>query len=126
MIRSHKLIPMIFAAFLLISMTVFSLTAAAAPSGGYLCGDADNSGEVDIRDATVIQRVTIGMMSDDDGMIEKRADFQGDGLDISDATFIQRWLVRIELPFPINQWIEPVAPTEKPTQNKDPYELPIV
>ena len=58
----------------------------------YLIGDSDGDGSVTIVDATLIQRVLVELEYDADGMITLRADSVGDGLDILDATRIQRFL----------------------------------
>ena len=58
----------------------------------YLIGDSDGDGIVTIVDATLIQRVLVELEYDADGMITLRADSVGDGLDILDATRIQRFL----------------------------------
>ncbi len=64
---------------------------------GYKIGDADMNGEIDIVDATVIQRLLIGILSDRmTAYLEPMkviSDIDGDGLDITDATRVQRYLV---------------------------------
>ena len=63
---------------------------AAAEGSGYICGDADGSGEVSILDATAIQRKLAGFSVP--RFDERAADVDGSGLDILDATKIQRYL----------------------------------
>lgn len=58
----------------------------------YLTGDADGDGKITIDDATMIQRVLAKLTPDDDGTIARRCDADGKGLNISDATDIQRVL----------------------------------
>ena len=65
-------------------------------SAAYLCGDADGDGTVSIFDATKIQRLLAALIDDADGMIAMRGDVNGDGLDIVDATAIQRFLAGYE------------------------------
>lgn len=55
----------------------------------FVYGDADCDGEVTILDATVIQRVLINM--EWEPFNRKAADVNGNGLDITDATLIQRF-----------------------------------
>lgn len=67
----------------------------------YLLGDFDDSGKVDILDATLIQR-RLAEYSDpygDSGAI--RGDADGGGLTILDATVIQRFLAEYTTPYPI-------------------------
>jgi hypothetical protein len=68
-------------------------------------GDTDGNGEVEIVDATLIQRRLIFMAVPDPDRIESVGDVDGGGLDITDATFIQRFLVGMEVPHPINEMI---------------------
>ena len=104
----------------------------AASDGSYVLGDADNSGDVDIIDATLIMRVCADMVKDTDGLIASRCDIDGNGFDITAATWIQRWLAEMNVPYPIGQRVnlptEPPTqkPTQKPTQRSTDYELPIV
>lgn len=55
-----------------------------------LCGDADNDGEITVLDATAIQRVLVDFEVASFDI--QAADIDGDGLNIMDATVIQRWL----------------------------------
>lgn len=71
----------------------------------YLRGDANGDGEIDITDATIIQRV-LAEIIEDDGMISIRGDVDGDGLNILDATLIQRYLVNLYIPYSINETVE--------------------
>ena len=68
----------------------------------YLRGDADGNGEVEIIDATCIQRILAGLQHDDDGMTAIRAALSGDELDITDATGIQRYLAGLGNPFELD------------------------
>lgn len=68
---------------------------------GYLLGDADDDGAVTILDATRIQRLLVGLVDDPDGSCALRGDVSCDGLDILDATCIQRWLADFTTEYPI-------------------------
>ncbi len=69
----------------------------------YILGDADGDMEVTIMDATTVQRVLASIITDTDGKIALRADMARNGLDISDATLIQRFLAQLETPFAIGE-----------------------
>lgn len=72
-----------------------------------LLGDADGSGEVDMADATVIQRAATLIAVPYDVEQLMSADVDGDEiLTIVDATFIQRYSTRIAVPHPIGEPIE--------------------
>lgn len=111
------------------SAAVVSVSA----DSNYIRGDADGDGEVTIRDATTIQRrlVEIPTPSFD----ERAADVDGDGLNITDATSIQRYLAQFENIYHIDETVtvpDPTTPqptTPQPTTpqpTRDPYELPFV
>ena len=74
----------------------------------YLRGDSDGNGEVNILDATLIQRVAANLQSDDDGMITLRAALSGESLSITDATCLQRHFVQLLTPYPIGETAETV------------------
>lgn len=65
----------------------------------FIYGDADYDGEVTILDATVIQRVLIDM--EWEPFNEKAADVNANGLDVTDATLIQRFETGLIDHFPI-------------------------
>ena len=70
-----------------------------------LLGDADGDDSITILDATKIQRLLAGLITDDDGMITLRGDSNGDGLDILDATRIQRYLASLSIEAPIGEYV---------------------
>ena len=90
-------------------MLAGAVTAAAGNQ--VLLGDADNDGEVTIMDASCVQAKLAGKQIS--GFSEAAADIDKNGMiEITDATYIQRWANRLETPYPIG-----VRPTEpKPTQ----------
>ena len=67
-----------------------------------LRGDADKDGDVTIADAAAVQRVVIfvPLAFETDALA---ADVNGDGLDITDATAIQRYVTHISNPFGIGE-----------------------
>ena len=52
---------------------------------------------------TLIQRVIANVQSDDDGMIALRSALSGDTFDITDATYLQRYIAQMPTPYPINE-----------------------
>ncbi|MBQ3264134.1 MAG: CotH kinase family protein [Ruminococcus sp.] len=73
----------------------------ALPAETHMIGDADGDGVVTILDATVIQRVLVDFTVP--SFNEKAADVDGDGLDITDATKIQRFLAELIDPYHVGE-----------------------
>ena len=71
-------------------------------SSSYIIGDADMDGSVTVLDATAIQRTLADLPVS--AFDEKAADVDGSGLDITDATKIQRCLAGIENPYHIGEY----------------------
>ena len=104
---------LIITALLLITMTLsYPIGAAAA---AYQLGDTDKDGEVNITDATVIQRVLAEMIEDTDGHILRYGDIDGGGLTVMDVSFIQRYLANIDDGYPIGSSVDEPLPTETET-----------
>lgn len=87
-----------------IALSAFSVMTAAAAEE-LICGDADGDGEITIIDVTTIQRHLVDMIQLSDERL-LAADVSGDGIDITDATWIQRWLVSIPVNYPIGEKIK--------------------
>ena len=103
---------------LIVCTAVFSAAAiSVAAESGYIRGDADGDGAVTVIDATTIQRHLAQIPTP--GFNEKAADVDGNGLDITDATFIQRWLAEMRVPCDIGEYTKD---NTLPTQEE--YELP--
>lgn len=68
-----------------------------------ILGDADNDGKITVLDATTIQKKLANLIKDDDGRIAKCGDVTHDILDITDATFIQKYLAHIPVPYKIGE-----------------------
>lgn len=66
-----------------------------------ILGDVDGDNEVSIIDATLIQRKLVEMPVSI--FNELAADVDGNGLDITDATYIQRFLAEIQTPYKIGE-----------------------
>ena len=69
----------------------------------YILGDADGNGTIEVIDVTVIQRFLAGIPVADPDIVERNGDVDGDGLNITDATFIQRYLASMETPYEIGE-----------------------
>lgn len=109
----------VLSAVTLLAVLLASLTVYADYKASYKIGDADGNGVIEVVDATLIQRVVTSLSSDDDGMIARRGDGNGDGLDIADATAVQRYTLDISCRYRVGE-----QHYEEPTY--DEYELPIV
>lgn len=67
----------------------------------FMRGDFDNNREIDLTDATLIQRELSGMKTYAEERAEERADIDGMGLDITDAVIVQRYLSDFVVPYPV-------------------------
>ncbi|MBQ9680264.1 MAG: dockerin type I repeat-containing protein [Ruminococcus sp.] len=115
-----KICAIILAVICLLSVMGVALSVSAASS--YIRGDVDGNGEVEIIDATLIQR-KLGFL-EPAVFDERAADVDGDGVDIKDVTWIQRHLAGSEDPYHIGETVTiPDPTTPKAT---DPYELPFI
>lgn len=74
--------------------TIVIIMTIPSSAVSHLKGDTDCNGEIEIVDATKIQRVLVGLISDDDGSIHRYGDLDGNGLTIMDATLIQYYLAQ--------------------------------
>lgn len=96
------------------------LCSVAAISGGaavikYVRGDADGDGYVNINDVTKIQRVLADLESDSNDAVKRSCDFNNNGLDIDDATNLQRYLAEFGNSYRIGEIF-----------SYDEYELPFI
>ena len=80
---------------LVLALSVFSVMTASAAEEP-ICGDADGDGTITIMDATTIQRHLVDILQLSEERL-KAADISGDGIDITDATQIQRWLAAYQV-----------------------------
>lgn len=74
----------------------------------YILGDADGDGMITVLDATLIQRYLAGIPVPNPEVIERNCDFGGDGIDVSDVTWILRSIVNIEVPYPVGSLAEAI------------------
>ena len=109
-------------------MIAVSMILPVSAASSYLRGDADGDSEVTIADATVIQRTLANIPTA--SFFKKAADVDGDGLNIMDATNIQRYLAGFENTYHIDEMVTVPDPTTPqpttPQPTRDPYELPVV
>ena len=71
----------------------------------YMLGDADNSGDIDVIDATFVQRYSIeALIPCEDTIMQADVDSSGDVSSI-DATFILRHLIHISVGYPIGEYV---------------------
>ena len=88
----------------------------------YLLGDTDMDGMVTVMDSTHIQRKLAELKTDEYKYIDYLGDSDNDGLNITDATRIQRYIAQIPIPYPVGGKLlglsgaPTVAPTEAPTE----------
>lgn len=106
------------------------VTVAFTPDPNkYLLGDTDTDGTVTIMDSTHIQRKLAELKTDEYKYIDYLGDSDNDGLNITDATRIQRYNADIPIPYPVGGKLLGLsgaaeAPTEAPTVK--PTEAPVV
>ena len=87
--------------------TVATEPATTAPES-YILGDTDNSGNVDVVDATFAQRYVTQSEIPAEILkgIDVRADVDSSGdVEATDVTFIMRYLIRVKVPYPIGELI---------------------
>lgn len=85
-------------------------------SDKYLLGDTDMDGMVTVMDSTHIQRKLAELKADEYKYINYLGDSDNDGLNITDATRIQRYIAQIPIPYPVGGKLLGLseAPTEAP------------
>ena len=113
--KSLKILTVICAAA--ISFAAVSIGAGAVNTEtNYLRGDANGDGFVTVYDVTALQRhlANLELLSENN---LTAADIDVNGLDITDATNIQRYLAEYENLYNVGEWINIGAtePTTKPS-----------
>ena len=81
-----------------------------APGTSYIVGDADHDGKITVLDATAIQKCLAVLISDDDGWIHMAGSVDGLTLNVTHATYVQKYLASIPVNYPIGE--ERLIPTE--------------
>lgn len=72
-----------------------------------ILGDADGDGSVDAVDVTVILRYLVRIKVNDPDRVALAGNVTRSGvLDITDATFIQRWIVGVDIPYMIDVFMD--------------------
>ena len=98
-----------------ISFAAVSIGAGAVNTEtNYLRGDANGDGFVTVYDVTALQRhlAKLELLSENN---LTAADIDGNGLNITDATNIQRYLAEYENVYNVGEWIN-IGATEPTTQ----------
>ena len=122
--KSLKILTVICAAA--ISFAAVSIGAGAVNTEtNYLRGDANGDGFVTIYDVTALQRHLADLEHLSSANLQA-ADVDGNGLDITDATKIQRFLAEFENLYHIGEWasVETTQPATywiKPGDNELPF-----
>ena len=121
-----KLIAVVLVTACLLAVMGMILSATAASS--YIRGDADGDGAATIMDATAIQRKLGGIPTY--AFDERAADVDGNGVTITDVTWIQRYLAGMGNKYHIDESVIVPDPTQPqptaPKPTRDPYELPFI
>ena len=110
---------MIISVMLTVSVCISVAAISTTAESSFIRGDADSDSELTITDTTVIQRMIADIPTP--FIDRKAADVDGNGLNIMDATNIQRYLACLNDPYHIG---EIVSDHTQPTQ--DEYELPVI
>ncbi|MBR2279932.1 MAG: hypothetical protein IJ903_03270 [Ruminococcus sp.] len=101
--------------FIILSAVAFTAGITAAAGGGYILGDSDGDGRINVKDATAIQKYIAKIP--DISINEKAADVDQNGrITVGDASLIQRYIVKLSVSFPIGEVVEPVIETTEPAQ----------
>lgn len=111
--KSLKILTAICAAA--VSFAAVSICAGAVNTEtNYLRGDVSGDGFVTIYDVTALQRhlANLELLSETN---LTAADIDGNGLDITDATNIQRYLAEYENVYNVGEWVN-IGATESATQ----------
>ncbi len=106
---------------------IFAVHAVADNKTEYILGDANSDGVVTISDVTAVQMVLADISVPE--FNEKAGDIDGNGLDVTDADNIQRYVAMYKDLLGIGVTVtETVPTTQKPTNayKTDPYELPFI
>lgn len=120
MIYNKRIIAAIIAAIALISVCAASFAVNAVEN--QKIGDVDGNGEIDINDATTIQKV-LAKLTENPENYDTVADVNSDGIvNVRDVTVIQKYLAKYynELPYTEGE-TEPVttAPVTQPETDEE-------
>lgn len=111
--KSLKILTVICAAAISFAAVIIGAGAVNTETN-YLRGDANGDGFVTIYDVTALQRhlANLELLSENN---LTAADIDVNGLDISDATNIQRYLAEYENVYNVGEWVN-IGATEPTTQ----------
>ena len=69
----------------------------------YVLGDANGDGEITLMDATVIQRYLSCLPVSDPDIVARNGDITGEGIEVSAATWIQRHVDKMVIPYEVGK-----------------------
>ena len=101
-------------------------TAPVGPAEYVVLGDADFSGKVNIKDATLIQKHIAKIEILDDKAIFASDVDASEVLNIRDVTFIQKWLAKMSIDFAVGTEVLYKGSEESTTPNVKPSGSPII
>lgn len=108
-----KIISLLLTIAIILCAAAVPMAVSATGDSGYILGDADGNGEVEVIDATFVQRSATKVKVSIPDIILMHGDIDGDGdLSVVDATFIQRHCTRVATPYPIGEFVKIEDPTE--------------
>lgn len=87
----------------------YAITYAKENETAYVCietyvlGDANGDGEITLMDATVIQRYLSNLPVSDPDIVVRNGDIEGEGIEVSDATWIQRHIAKMVIPYEVGK-----------------------
>ena len=82
--------------FIILSAVAFTAGITAAAGGGYILGDSDGDGRINVKDATAIQKHLASLLYlSEEGKLSADVEEQGKDLNILCATYIQKYLASI-------------------------------
>lgn len=106
-----RVVCVLLTAVLLFSLAAFSASAEII----YIQGDSNGDGYVTVLDATQVQQLIAGIITDKSGMVSRRGNVTGGALTVEDATEIQRYAAMFDTPYKIGKKV-----------SYDEYELPFI
>ena len=122
--KNSKITVCVLLAALTVTVAVAGMINVNAASKKYLRGDVNGDYFITVMDATLVQFKVAELATPDYNF--DAGDINGDGLYVSDATSIQRYVAEFEEnPYHIGEWVNEDDSTV-PEPSRDDYELPFV
>ncbi len=119
-----KIICSLMCLTLILSMMFSMLIVSAAPEKILYLGDADLDAKVNIKDATMVQKHTAGILTlEGDSLLCADANMD-EKVNVVDATVIQKFVAGLEILYPVGDEITVVFPTEPDTTPSETVTTP--